>query len=127
MEIYDILVVDDDSEVAILYEAFMELMPYSFKVASSADDALELLKHTKFTVFILDIDLGYNSMNGVDLSIKIKEIQSDAKVYALTGHAGIFDGFDPAIAGFDEVFSKPFGYKNLIILLKSILGDRTAK
>jgi len=127
MDTYDILIVDDDPEVAALYEAFMELMPYSFKVVTSGEDALELLKSIKFTVFILDIDLGYNVMTGVDLSIKIKDMQQDAKVYALTGHAVIFDGFDPSIAGFDEVFSKPLGYKSLIILLKDILGDRINK
>ncbi len=127
MEVYDILIVDDDPEVAALYEAFMELMPYSFRVVTSGEKAVELLKTAKFTVFILDIDLGYNTMTGVDLSIKIKDMQKDAKVYALTGHAAIFDGFDPSIAGFDEVFSKPLGYKHLISLLKNVLGDRVTK
>ena len=116
-----ILVVDDEPEIAALYKAFLELLPYSFKVVTSGEKAIELLKSVKFTVFILDIDLGYNAMTGVDLSIKIKDMQKDAKVYALTGHADVFDGFDPSIAGFDDVFSKPFGYKNLIILHQNIL------
>ena len=127
MDAYDILVVDDDPEAASLYEAFMELMPYSFRVINSAEEALVLIKSTTFAVFIVDIDLGYKAMTGVDLSIKIKETQKDAKVYALTGHTIIFDGFDPSIAGFDEVFNKPFGYKDLIALLKDILGDRINK
>jgi DNA-binding NtrC family response regulator len=127
MDAYDILVVDDDPEAASLYEAFMTVMPYSFRVVNSAEKAIELLKSTKFTVFILDIDLGYKAMTGVDLSIKIKEVQKDAKVYALTGHTTLFDGFDPPIAGFDDVFNKPFGYKDLIALLKDILGDRINK
>ena len=122
METCDIMVVEDDTAIAGLYATFLNLMPYSFEVVTSGEDAMELIKRIKFAVCILDINLGYKSMTGVDLAVEIKKINKDTKVYALTGNVFLFDGFDPAIAGFDDVFSKPLGYQDILVILDNLLG-----
>ncbi len=121
METYDILVIDDDPDIIELYEAFMGMTDYSYRIVASSVEALELLKTMEFKVFIIDINLGVNSMTGVDLGIKIREKYEDALIYALTGHSTLFDNFDPAIAGFDDVYDKPFGYVKILKVLKTIL------
>lgn len=117
MEICDILIVDDEVAIAGLYEAFLKLTPYSFEIVNSGEDAVELIKRINFSMCVLDINLGSKSMTGIDTAIAIKERNTESKVYALTGNAFLFDGFDPTIAGFDGIFSKPMGYKDLLTIL----------
>lgn len=114
MEEIDILVVEDSPEIVDIIETFYSILPYSYKVTNSAEEALEIIKDIKFKVHILDINLGTGKMHGVDLAIAIRSNNKTAKIYAFTGHMDLFDDIAPEVAGFDGAFYKSEGYKNLL-------------
>lgn len=110
----DILIIDDDVDLVRMLKAFYSLLPHSFDIVYSGEEALELVKTKNFKVFIIDINLGDNKMHGVDLAILIRKKFEDAKIYALTGHTNLFSNIDPSVAGFDGVFYKPDDYQELL-------------
>jgi len=121
MENIDILFVENEKSISDLYIALMRaITDVTFKIVSSGEEALELLKSTEFKIFILDINLGSGKLSGVDLSIEIRKQFCDAKIYVMTGHPYLFDSIDPSIAGIDKVFSKP---KAVLHILDTIKND----
>lgn len=123
MEQKDILVVEDNEELRPILDTFYSLLPYTYEVVPSGEEAVKLINCTDFKVYVLDINLGYNKMHGVDLAILIRRRDKEAKIYALTGHLSLFDTIDPEVAGFNEVYYKPNDYKRLLQRIQTDLGD----
>ena len=112
-----ILIVDDDSQVLHLFEAFLGRKGVVVDATFSAEEALKLLGNNKYDLIILDIRL--QGMNGVELALKIREEDKDVKIVGMTGYySPIFTQFDHRLAGFDVVFEKPIGYKDFIAFLE---------
>jgi len=81
----DVLIIDDESQ---LVEAFkMQLTKEGMRVTGvfNARDALALLKKESFDVAVLDIKLP--DMDGVDLLLKLKQMEPTLEVIMLTGFA----------------------------------------
>lgn len=122
MEEKDVLVVEDNLDLLKILDAFYSLLPYTYEMASSADEAMKILEKTKFKVYVLDINLGSGRMHGVDLSLIVRRRDKKAKIYALTGHWELFDDIDHEVAGFDAVYFKPEQYKDLVARIAEDLG-----
>ena len=79
MEQKDILIVEDDLDLIEILKAFYALLPYSYDIVNSGEEALELVKEKKFKIFVLDINLGSGKMHGVDLAISLRVMNKSAK------------------------------------------------
>ena len=100
-----VLIVDDEKSIRdMLEEAFSEL-DYKISTASSAEEALDLIKEETFPLMILDLNLP--GMNGVELCRRVRKINPISCIYALTGFRGLFELADCREAGFDDYFNKP--------------------
>lgn len=117
----DILLVDDNEQIIDLMSAFFDSLGYTYKTTLSGEEALKILEDTEFKVIILDINLGYTTLNGVELCILLRGTNKDIKIYALTAYSEIFHDISPEVAGFDKAFFKPSGYKDLLEMLKEDL------
>lgn len=82
-----ILIVDDDRELCELMRQLLEAsgcqvkMCHSFDQVSAAGDSID-----KCNVVFLDIDLGSNQPNGVEVYKYLVERHFPGKIYFLTGH-----------------------------------------
>lgn len=121
MKELDILLVEDNKQITDLMSAFFDSLGYSYKIAFSGKKALKLVEGINFKVIILDINLGYGALNGVELCILLRDKNKDSKIYALTAYSEIFHEISPEVAGFDQAFFKPTGYKELLSVLKDYL------
>jgi len=117
MKVIDILMVEDEDAIIKLYESILQFLPYSFLLVKKGEEVIDLIKTHTFRVCILDINLHSNDINGLDLSILLKKENKAEKVFAMTGYPFVFEGFNPTIAGFDAIFSKPTQFK---IMFKTI-------
>lgn len=117
----DILLVDDNDQIIDLMSAFFDSLGYTYKTALSGEEALKILEDNKFKVIILDINLGYTTLNGVELCILLRNGDKDVKIYALTAYSAIFHDISPEVAGFDKAFFKPEGYRDILEMLKEDL------
>ena len=125
-KLVDILIVEDELALLQMYDGlFSTFTDYSYVAVSSGEAALALLDTTEFKVGIIDIKLE-NSINGIELGVLLHERCPNMVLYAMTGLYAVFDGFDPAIAGFKACFSKPFGFKKLFrVLAKTLERDNS--
>ena len=115
---------DNEINIVLLKHQLKEI---DLDSAISADQALELLEEHTFDLFLIDINLGQSSMNGVELMklIKNKEKYSKTPCYACTAYVG--DEFEKKFLneGFDKYYPKPVDYESLksdIQLIKNLKG-----
>ena len=84
-----ILIVDDDP--AIVEMISEGLREHQFKVVTAADPEQAFLRvqNEPLGLALLDLDLGYQKMNGVELGIKLLERFPDLIVVIMTGYHNI--------------------------------------
>ena len=108
----NIMVVDDEPLINESFgEAFTEA-GYTVFTASSAEEALEIIKKNRLLVFFLDLNLP--GMNGVDLCRAIRKESPMAICHAVTGYATLFELVECREAGFEDYFIKPVRTQALI-------------
>lgn len=83
-----ILVVDDEDSIS---QMMCEMITRKFsnvsvESVSSGEEALEKIKSVNYDLILLDINLGDESINGLEVLKRIKEIRPKQKVYMITGY-----------------------------------------
>ncbi len=107
-----ILVVDDEENIRdILSEAFT-IAGFMVRTASSAEEALEIVKDEEFYVYFLDIKLP--GMSGIRLFRGLKRAGRQGFFFAITGNPSYLDEKNSIEIGFDYCFAKPFKLDELI-------------
>ena len=109
-----ILVVDDEVLILdILKDAFGSA-GYTVLTATSAEDALKILKDESVMVMFLDIKLP--GMSGIELCKRIRIEDQVSILYAFTAYSNIYGLLECRAAGFDDFFIKPI---KINLLLKA--------
>jgi len=112
MELFSILVVDDE-------EDFVETLVNRLKKRTidavgvlSGEEALELMGKREFDVVILDIKMP-GGMDGIETLKEIKKIQPLAEVILLTGHASVESSIEGMRLGAFDYVLKPIKLEEL--------------
>ena len=112
MELFSILVVDDE-------EDFVETMVNRLKKRTidavgvlSGEEALELMGKREFDVVILDIKMP-GGMDGIETLKEIKKVQPLAEVILLTGHASVESSIEGMKFGAFDYVLKPIKLEEL--------------
>ncbi|MBI1223159.1 MAG: response regulator [Bacteroidetes bacterium] len=110
-----ILYVEDDKINALVISKFLE-NEYHVLLARNQEEALQTIHSNTIDLYILDISLGNEDEDGVDLMNKIKVLpQEKGKNFiALTAHALKEDQEKYLQSGFDAYLSKPIN-RNLLL------------
>lgn len=87
-----VLVVDDEAGIRSTLGRFLGLLGYHVDQAANGDQALQMLRRSRYDVAVLDIRMP--GMDGVELMHRAREIVPALAVVLLTGHATV----DSAIA-----------------------------
>lgn len=87
MNNFKILVVDDDIQYKEVINMILQGEGYKTKLASSGEEALEILKDEKFHLVLTDLRM--NGMDGIDLLDEIKNNHADIYVMFITGFGTI--------------------------------------
>jgi DNA-binding NtrC family response regulator len=122
-----ILIVDDEACIRNMLKIALNRIGYKVRVATGAEEAFEILEQEQIPVIF--IDLALETMNGFELCERVRKDHPDAIIYALSGHAGLFDPQDFREAGFDGYDAKPIVIENLYKIVKDSFEriDRLAK
>ena len=116
-----ILIVDDDAAIRNTIYEFLKKSGYVSLTASSAEEALELLKTNRMHVVITDIVLP--GKNGLELTELIKQ-NYDIDVMVMTGYSDDYS-YEKAInIGASDLVFKPFRFEELMLRLKRVLKER---
>ncbi|MFH0996808.1 MAG: response regulator [Pseudomonadota bacterium] len=125
MEPIKILVVDNEEDQRRLISIILTKFGYSVKTVSSAEAALIDINSADYKLIITDLIMP--EMDGTELCERIKRIRPKAKVYAISGHAELYDDNKLAQFGFDGVIQKPVSMNRLKETVEFALGNSDSK
>ncbi|MBN1913900.1 MAG: response regulator [Candidatus Omnitrophica bacterium] len=100
-----ILVVDDNQNIRSIFTTAFD--DYNFLTASSAKEALEILKRPH-DIDLIVLDVMMPDMNGLELLKEIKGLNKKAKVMIMTGYGTKDIAIEALRSQADEFIEKPF-------------------
>lgn len=118
-----ILIVDDDPLMHMLYRRPLENAGYEIIAARSAEEGLETIAATPPHLIIMDIIMP--GMDGLTAIRKFKKSSAkDIPVLVITGNIAALDAFkkESSMAGGDAFLSKPFSPEQLVKEVSRLLG-----
>lgn len=116
-----ILIVDDDDAIRDSMREFMEKAGFNTFTASSAEEAIKILKANSIEVVITDIILP--DQNGLELTDLIKD-NGDTDVIVMTGYSGNYSYEEAINKGASDFIFKPVRFEEVLLRLKRVLKER---
>lgn len=122
MQQINILVVDDEQEIADLVEIYLVSDGYHVFKANDAEEGLRILEAEDIHLMLLDIMMP--GMNGLELCRKVRE-HSNIPIIMLSAKSGDLDKIMGITGGADDYVTKPFNPLELTARVKSQLRRYT--
>ena len=116
MNSYNILVVEDDVEIAKAVEIYLRNQGYRVFVGHNGIDGLEIME--KETIHLAVVDIMMPVMDGIEMTIKLREKQ-DFPIIMLSAKSEEIDKIMGLNIGADDYVTKPFAPLELIARVNS--------
>ncbi len=118
MDKLNVLVVDDDHDIANLVEIYLKNEGYDTIKAYNADDAIRILDSQQIHLIILDIMMP--GMDGIEACRQIRS-SKDIPIILLSAKSQEIDKIIGLTTGADDYITKPFSPLELVARVKSQL------
>ncbi len=116
-----ILIVDDDDAIRESMHEFISRIGYAAYSASTAEEALDILRTTAMDVVITDIILP--GKDGLELTDHVRR-RYDSDVIVMTGYSGNYSYEEAINKGASDFVFKPVRFEELLLRLKRVLRER---
>jgi two-component system nitrogen regulation response regulator NtrX len=119
-----VLIVDDEAEIRESLESILREEGYLVTSASTANEALELLRDAAYDVVLLDIWLP--DRDGLDALVDIRRMESThvPEVVIISGHGTIEAAVKATKLGAYDFLEKPLSLERTLIVLKNAMKAR---
>lgn len=114
--VLDILVVDDEADLAQDLARFFEELGHKAEAAESGEEAWEKLLSNEFQLVVTDVTL--TGMSGVDLVNRAFEKQVPVQFVLISGQEQVIESINAMELGVLDFLSKPVELKDLEALIK---------
>lgn len=115
---YNILIVDDDREIAGLINIYLKNEGYETKLAVNGREALEMFRAEHFHLVVLDLMMP--EIDGLEVCRNIRKHQS-VPILIVSAKAEDIDRITGLMTGADDYVVKPFNPLELTLRVKSLL------
>jgi len=105
-ETLTVLVVDDEAILRNLLDKILKREGYSVFLASSAQEALQILSDDEIDIVLSDVKMP--EMDGFALLREIKKSYPQTGTIMMTGYEDAFSVKDALLLGADDYITKPF-------------------
>lgn len=112
---YNILVIDDDTEVRSLISDVLNDEGYTTFTAADEKEAFSHLKNTDFDLIFLDLWIGEDESAGLKIIEKIRKLNNEVPVVIISGHGTIDVAVKAIKKGAFDFIEKPFVIDRLLI------------
>ena len=118
-----ILAADDDANLLRIIVLRLEANGYTVETAGTTQEALSKCQKNAFDLALVDLRFGADS--GIDLMIKLHDINPEIPVIILTGFGTIDTAVEAMQLGAYSYIKKPFDYNDLLSQIKRCLENKT--
>ena len=108
--------VDDQPSQLRLMRQMLETLGYVAVTVDSAEEAEHILSFGE-SFYLIITDLKMPWLNGLKFCRKMKNLNPDLKIYALSGCLYNYDPKDLENAGFDGIYQKPIRKAHLLEMI----------
>jgi DNA-binding response OmpR family regulator len=122
-----ILIVDDEEDITILTEKFLQLENYDTLTCSNGYDALDILKEKHKDIDLVLLDIMLPGMNGYEILIQIKSNYPEVLVVLFTVKNFFEDIQKGKELGADGYLVKAISGNDIINYIKDILKKKKKK
>lgn len=117
-----ILIVDDEREAAEALKAFFDLQDFPCAIATTGDQAVELLATHQPDLILLDVQLEDSRLSGFDVLRAAKMQRPTVKVLMVTGYQDDASHAQATALGADGYLEKPLTPAKILDILKQAAG-----
>ena len=110
----NILIIDDESDIANNIKAILNDEDYDATIAHNSEDALSNLSQFNYNLIILDVWLDNSDLDGIGILKKLRET-STTPVIVISGHGNIEMAVKAIKEGANEFIEKPFSTERLLL------------
>lgn len=114
-----ILLVEDDTNLSLVLQDYLEMMDYETKLAKDGEEGLKAFKRHRFDLCIFDIMMP--KKDGFSLAEDIRAINDNIPIIFLTAKSLKEDRIKGFLVGCDDYITKPFSTEELSLRIKAIL------
>ncbi len=114
-----ILIVDDELIMRESLAGWLERDGHKVVTASSGEEALEILKDSRFDILLIDIKM--EGIGGLDVLRRVKESDPDVAVVMITAYGSISTAIEAMKNGAYDYLLKPFDPEALGVLVDRII------
>ena len=114
-----ILIVDDELIMRESLAGWLERDGHEVSAASSGEEAMEVLKDSRFDILLVDIKM--EGMSGLDVLKQVKESDPDVDVVMITAYGSIPTAIEAMKKGAYDYLLKPFDPDALGVLIEKII------
>lgn len=118
-----ILMIEDEPRVADFVRRGLRTEGWTVDLASSAEDALTLLRDAAYDVVLLDVMLP--GMSGEELCRLLRSRRNDVPILMLSALGSTEDRVNGLRTGADDYLPKPFDFDELIARIESLHRRKT--
>src|SRR5262252_9744469 len=111
MKRVDVMIVDDDQDLAESLADLLAANGYQVEVATNGKEAVERFRNKDYDITFMDVRMPV--MNGVDSFFEIRRLKPTAKIVLMTGFKEEIVG-KALDAGAMGLLNKPFGVEALL-------------
>ncbi|MGD9877985.1 response regulator [Desulfococcus sp.] len=118
----NILLIDDEKDFLDVMTERMEARGFEVSTSMSAKEALGMIKKGAYDAIILDLQMP--GMDGIEALKAIKDIQPEAQIILLTGHATVEKGVEAIKLGATDFIEKPADLETLSRKIKNAHAEK---
>ena len=117
----NILVVDDDKEIANLISIYLKNEGFNIRCAHDGEEALKLLNDPNEAFDLVILDVMMPKMNGLEVCRQVRDTASVIPILMLSAKTEDMDKILGLMTGADDYMIKPFNPLELTVRVKTLL------
>ena len=121
----NVLLVEDDFDLAETVIDYLELEDISCDYASNGIAGLQLIEQNSYAVILLDINMP--GLDGYSLCQKVRIAGNETPILMLTARDQLTDKLDGFAAGTDDYLVKPFELQELVVRIQALAKRRSGQ
>jgi len=119
----NILVVDDEAALLVMYLKLLKVLNYEGTVTSSAREAIDWVRENPARFDLVLTDLTMPEMNGLEVARQIHTLRPDLPIILATGFSGTLTRKQLHAVGVCQLVEKPVSMASLANALRDLLGE----